>query len=451
MKIELSMEHVGFGNSDSKQLSANALENVQEKNKIQIDEQSSNCTIGNEAISLNAGMQNEKLVPSQQIIKQPISASSNYGKYENTLANNKLRANGLRTSKFAKRLDIFMQEKHEIKWLVKNMMPQQCFIILSAKSKTRKTYFTFNLALALSKGKNFLGKKTEKIKTLIVQLEDPYFEIQRKFNQMSTSSDKAIYYKNIYVKSCSNFNERTLLEIENFVKEHEIGLIIVDPMVYAMKCRENDSFEVAQFTHNIKRLIRKMKCSILFVHHNRKAEGEPEDAIRGSSVIFGAVDSAIIIQKEDKSVFTMTVGGRSVARYQEIIRFNELTGWWEIIGTSEDYRNLKLKIEIIEILEREGPEVDIKTLCDRLCLSHRSFRQALKELVSDEFVLQAYGAVGERGGRPKLLYSANEEKLQDNNSSLEDILINRRVFGDPIEDGFDSENLERQEVDINYI
>lgn len=335
---------------------------------------------------------------------------------------------------FAVPLDQFMNETGDTEWLIDRMIPKSSLVIMSAKPKTGKTYYAFSMTLAVSKGLNFLGRSCQKTNILIVNLEDPDHEVKKRFSDIAIDGD----FTKIFVNRYCDFNDSTWDIIEEFCEKNSIGMVIVDPLIYAMNRRENDAYEVGQFGKKVKNFIHKTKTTVLLIHHNRKNGGEDGDVIRGSSALHGAVDACIILQKSEERKVVMQVSGRSVEKQEEVLEFDRHDLVWKSLGSKESYKNIQIKTELIEIIKENCSDTDIDTISARIDKSPKYFRKALRELVDQDFVIESKKPSAEHGGRPKLSYAVNEDAF--GNKPIEMVLNSKGVSGGSIEGEKTAEN-----------
>ncbi|MFH1609574.1 MAG: bifunctional DNA primase/polymerase [Candidatus Bipolaricaulota bacterium] len=90
----------------------------------------------------------------------------------------------------------------------------------------------------------------------------------------------------------------TLDSIVGFAQAHGIGLIIVDPLVAFHHLDENSTAEMALLVGSLLDLARRANAGVALAHHTGKGNpqraGSPAQG-RGSTVLWGAVDSSIVL------------------------------------------------------------------------------------------------------------------------------------------------------------
>ena len=186
------------------------------------------------------------------------------------------------------------------------------FIILSAPAKTGKSFFSFNLAMAVAQGIKFLGKyNTTKGTVLIVQTEITNFFLQERIRNIpdlpfSTLDNVLISNRRIPLDSKEGIDE--LIEtIEHF----KPSFIILDPFCTFHHKDENSSQEMSKILNQLKEVIFKSNTSCLLIHHQGKANengrsGKTGFMHRGSSVFADIPDGAMSLNRENPACLKLS-------------------------------------------------------------------------------------------------------------------------------------------------
>lgn len=101
-------------------------------------------------------------------------------------------------------------------------------------------------------------------------------------------------------------NETVLSDLEREILEHQIDVIVIDPLVAAHQVAENDNSAVAALVRALSKLAENTSCAVELVHHIRKPGGgvkqdtDVNDA-RGASALIGGVRSARVLNPLDKA------------------------------------------------------------------------------------------------------------------------------------------------------
>ena len=178
-------------------------------------------------------------------------------------------------------------------------------------------------AIAIAIGRPLLGEPVhEQCNVWIINLEDPYEELQRRV--LATMKHYGVKPDEIrgklFVSAGRDFSLKfgtqtrdgvipnvALVEyMIRKIKEWNIGMIFIDPLVAAHNVNENDNGAVNAIVGEIRRVADEANCSICLVHHIRKGNGEDAgiDSVRGAGSLIGAVRAARVINKisEDDAI-----------------------------------------------------------------------------------------------------------------------------------------------------
>jgi len=239
--------------------------------------------------------------------------------------------------------------------------------VLGGEPKSGKTLFLLNLALALANGKPFLNFEiSEPCRVLIVQAELSEGRLQERMASLSkawTTPEDRLYLATL---RGAFLNEKDGFEtVRKIVDEVSPDVIGIDPLTEFFSGDENKGQDMRLFLDRLSQLTTGNR-SVIISHHLRKsAEGGSPDfnSLRGSSVLFGKVDTAIIIAPELNGQITVDFKTRNCARPAKII-----AGYDEALILKFIKEAGARKITDQNILEalRETPETSVKGLSERL-------------------------------------------------------------------------------------
>lgn len=215
--------------------------------------------------------------------------------------------------------------------------------ILSAKPKLGKSWFALAMCLAVSKGEDFLGYKTNKCSTLYLDLETSE-SIQKKRLLKVLKGEKVP--KNFYLETETDAIESGFLEqIEAYLKEDpEIGVVVVD--VFQIIRSPAKNFKESDYAHAyrditpLNELAQKHHISIILVCHDRKAvdPDDPFSNILGSTGLQGAATQMIVMYRKKKDdPIHISVKGKTIDGLPDIdVALSDAQ--WKIVerGNSED-------------------------------------------------------------------------------------------------------------------
>ena len=198
--------------------------------------------------------------------------------------------------------------------------------LLASAGGIGKTSLQIVEALCICLGRALLGETVhERCNVWIINLEDPLEEIDRRITaavQHYGLTPEDVEGR-LFVSAGRDFSLKfgtqtrdgvipnvALVEyMVRKIKEWNIGMIFIDPLVGAHNVNENDNGAVNAVVAEIRRVADEANCGIAIVHHIRKGSGNGSDdagidSVRGASALIGAVRAARVINKisEDDAV-----------------------------------------------------------------------------------------------------------------------------------------------------
>ena len=310
------------------------------------------------------------------------------------------RQNHLSNGKLIIQLKEFLKQGDtEVEWVVDKLIPKGGITILAAKPKVGKTILTFNMAICVSVGQPFLGYETLEGPVIIIQMEDTKSLIRTRLYTMTGVEDLPIYLNNKLFSLEGNLDE-----LKNIIEQIQPQLVIFDPMVFLLDVTdENNAMQIAKAMKPLRDLAIETNTAILIVHHHRKGVGNDEEAIRGSSAIFGSVDMAINIFKEANGTTKMRIHGRMTEQKEIIIKLDTEILWWESIGEAENYKEEQNKNELRNYLNKVE-KASIKEIVKGMNISETQVRRIISNM-PDEISYEEIKCEG--AGRPTKYYYLN--------------------------------------------
>lgn len=318
--------------------------------------------------------------------------------------------------------EILNTEFPESQFLVGKLIPYQSISVISGYPGVGKTWFLLFLAKAVAEGSDFINEefKTVKANVGIIEEENGERELKRRFQKIGINENVPIFVISQRGLKIDREEDRQFIIWE--CKQNNIGLIIFDPFVAIHSKTENSAEEMQKVMEALQE-IQNAGITVVFTHHHKKQLGWTKvplsQNLRGSSVIFGRVDShiALEVKKDEASGLYLIVrheklrNGKKIEPF-EIRLFENEDGLMrlEYIGQIEEEKmkveeakeiilnvlgqeNQKSRQELIEILKNEG-------------ISQRTGETALK-LLKDEHLIQS-----KRMGRRNIYFLTEQENNQ---------------------------------------
>lgn len=191
--------------------------------------------------------------------------------------------------------DLLAEADETISWLVEPHLPTSGLSLLAGKPKAGKSTLARGLALAVARGVSWLNCPTIQGTVFYLALEDKRAEVKRHFEAMgATEADDIRFF-------IAPSPQDGLAKLRRAAEHERPALIIVDPLVRMVRVKDlNDYAQVSLAFEPLLALGRDTGAHVLAVHHLGKGEREGGDSILGSTAIFAAVDTALILKRSDK-------------------------------------------------------------------------------------------------------------------------------------------------------
>ena len=271
--------------------------------------------------------------------------------------------------------DLLAEEAEELAWLAEDVLPAAGVSILGAKPKVGKSTTARTLAVAVSRGEAFLGRATAKGAVVYLALEEKRGEVAKHFARMG-ASDEPIF---VHVGAAP---EEALTALRRAIAEHEPALAIIDPLLKLVRLRDaNDYAEVSRAMEPVIELARSSGCHILCVHHLGKGDRTGGDAILGSTALFGAVDTALLMRRRDDRRVIESVQRYGTDLPETVVALDAETGVVTAAGEVAVLQLAELAGKVLDELgDAELTEPEIK---DRVGGNPTPVAKAIRHLMAD--------------------------------------------------------------------
>lgn len=318
--------------------------------------------------------------------------------------------------------DLLNEPEEEIKWILDNILPSSGFSIIVAKPKVGKSTWSRQLALSIARGDSFMNREVAKGAVLYVALEEKRGEVKKHFKLLGAKGDEDLY---VYVGTVPKEAQAWLT---NEMREKKPLLVIVDTLFRFVNIADgNDYAKVTAALTPLLALARENGAHLLAVHHARKGGGDGGDSMLGSTAIFGSVDTAIILKRNEGKRTIETQQRYGTDMEPTVLIFDNETQAMSLGGTKEQDDTQKISDEIMNFLFDQTDSCPEKIIMDGVEGRTGIKRKALRALVADGLVQRS--GTGKRND--SYLYSrslvpaiyAEQEKQDIKPKENTDILI----------------------------
>lgn len=273
----------------------------------------------------------------------------------------------------------FLEEiPEESAWLLKGYLGPERLTLLGGDPKVGKTTFAYKLAHNIALGLPFLGEQVQQTNVLILAMEESRHELFRRFQGTHTEQ---LVGKIKIVTGLLPFTTELLEQIERFIQEEKIGLVLVDTLPYWLGLEdENSAAAVLRAGRLLVATARRTQAAWFLLCHTRKAGGDHGKGIRGSNALVSFVDIALTLKRTSAHNTQRTleaVSRTSETPPEQIIDFQN--GEYELLGDSQE---AKRKITAQIVLKTLSPTLSltVEALAKKTGNSKQQLQSILNEL-----------------------------------------------------------------------
>lgn len=265
----------------------------------------------------------------------------------------------------------------QTEWIWEDILPSGGSSLVIAKPKVGKTTLALQLAVAISRGDIFLGKKTRQAKVVYLALEEHRDEVQKKLCKLGVTDEPLFIH-------FGPAPAQAMAEVEPLIRETEAKFLVID--ILQKFCRVRDLNDYSQVTRALEPLMstaRKMDCHIQMTHHAGKIDRPDGDDILGSTGLLGGVDTSIHLRKRNKESRTFfTIQRYGVDVPETVIALSD--GHLTMEGSREEVEIEEAIPKILDTLD--GGSKTEREVWGSIEKDHSLVSKALRRLVEQQKV-----------------------------------------------------------------
>ena len=247
----------------------------------------------------------------------------------------------------------------EVKWFVPNLIPSG-LTILAGDAKIGKSFFAWNIALAVAIGGKALSEfRIEKPSNVTyLALEDPPALLKDRIKMVTEYSDVP---SNLHIINHLpfKFDNVGLKILEQHIEDTQSDLVIVDTWKHVCPdaISQNGSaydvdyqalIPVQNFTHT-------KNIAMMLVTHTRKLTDIDNvfNQIQGSMGVQAGCDTMMMLTR-NSGLYSLHVTGRRIIQEEYAMTMSD--GIWKMEGRAIEYNRSKERLEILQHLYDAGEE-----------------------------------------------------------------------------------------------
>jgi hypothetical protein len=275
--------------------------------------------------------------------------------------------------------DLMKEPDEAVSWLLDGILPIGGLSLLAAKPKVGKSTLARCLALAVSRGNEFLSRVVAQGPVVYLALEEKRSEVRKHFADLGAEGVEAVHVH------CAAAPQDAIPALLEDVKRLKPVLVIVDPVLRMTRIRDaNDYALVSNALEPLMSLAREYGTHLLLIYHLGKGERtDATDAILGSTAFFAAVDTALILKRSDRY---RTIQSRQ--RYGEdlpetVLEFDPSRRGVSLGVQRSEADELAVSGEILKFLEGAGEGKTEPEINEAVEGSNATKRKAIRRLVAE--------------------------------------------------------------------
>jgi hypothetical protein len=249
--------------------------------------------------------------------------------------------------------------------------------MLAGRPKIGKSWQALDIAVGVADGGICLGEQCEPGDVLALMLEDSDRRLQRRLTQMLGIHARPWPARLTYATSWPRLNEGGLDWIREWIrKSPKARLVVVDilervrQVVVSAKDRRSAYSADYEALIALHELATEAMISVLVLHHQRKLGADDLiDTVSGTLGLGGAVDSVLILGKEQKKRAKdpepegkfFWGRGRDLGEFSVSVKQND-KGRWDVLGATPKPQPSAEREDIVAILGKYATPMSIKEI-----------------------------------------------------------------------------------------
>lgn len=179
--------------------------------------------------------------------------------------------------------------------------------ILSGDPKIGKSWMMLDMCLAVAKGEDFLGRKTEQGQAVYMALEDTFVSLQSRMYELTDEPSENLFFS-LLANSIGSGLEEDLRECKKMFPD--LKMIVIDTLQKIRNIIDTKYGADYQELSVLKSIADQLGIAIILVHHNRKArDSNPYNLISGTNGIAGCADGLLVFTRSGENA-KLHISGR---------------------------------------------------------------------------------------------------------------------------------------------
>jgi hypothetical protein len=260
--------------------------------------------------------------------------------------------------------DLLVAEFEELPFTIDQILPTGALTIVAGKKGEGKTTLSLQLAAAVVRKSDFLGRKVRSPgPVLVVTLEDSRSDLQSKLRRIIGDLDSKKVTDLHILDQLPTFPngiavlEQQLKNATDAGKPYKVA--VIDPF-FAVAPQRHGHLDITRADYSevvpLKKLAKDFGVSIVLVSHSPKAPwADTRDRVLGTTGFIAPADALWIMTRdpEDDAIKRLSISGRSVRDQNLRLELGE--GGFEVLEEGVDVEAGPEQKRILRLLKRKGP------------------------------------------------------------------------------------------------
>ncbi len=230
--------------------------------------------------------------------------------------------------------------------------------LLAGRPKIGKSLAALDLAMAIASGRNAFGVMPVKASggVLYCDLENSRGTTKKRLRNFL--SERTPYLQNLtFIRRLPKINEGGLDLLDEMLTAHPRELVVIDTLAKIVTPDKNRDAVRSDYTEvdRVRKLTEKHHCALLLVCHTRKMDADyAVDAVSGTTGVTAAADCVLVLKRDGRGGYVLSVNGRDVESTDFAMDFNN--GHWKLRGAANLTNLTDAQQDVLKVFEREGKD-----------------------------------------------------------------------------------------------
>jgi hypothetical protein len=306
-----------------------------------------------------------------------------------------------------------------LKYIVPGLIVEGC-VLLAGKPKAGKSWFSYDVALAVASGRFCLGdKKCVEGDVLYLALEDNNRRLQSRATKLLPTFAGVWPERFNFQTRWPRANEGGIEAIDQWCEAHPDARLVVIDVLAAFRAPSSSSKNAYDQDYaaisQLQELASRRSITILVIHHTRKgASDDPVEEISGTLGLGGGADAFLVLKRKGVSG-TLIGRGRDIEDHDLGLQFSKETCHWTILGEAAVVQGSEQRARVLVALENSNEGLSTGEIVSHANLASRGAADVLLSNMANDGQIERIrrGIYGLPGTTAKIAKINKKDKKED--------------------------------------